>query len=133
MDIFVEFCGKTITLNVVPSLTIKIVKAMLKRKEGIPIKKKFLMGKYALLDNRTLSDYNIQRQSTIIMHLRIRGGDVGLPLYYLLNHPHHDADDNYDDDDVDDIDSNATTIPWGLEEEGNMDDTHNTRPQRRPR
>ena len=47
MQIFVKTPdGKTITLNVVPSLTIKILRKMLKQNEGTPIKEQFLvMGK----------------------------------------------------------------------------------------
>ena len=62
------------------------------------------------------------------MHIRSRGGDISLPLNYFLNHSHHDADedilDDEDDADIDDNDSNATTLPWG-EEQGNRYDIDN--------
>ena len=74
MQIFVQFFKnekiKIITLVAEPNDTIKNIKEIINSKQGIsPLCQKLKFGFKQLENDRTLADYNIQKESTIFLDM----------------------------------------------------------------
>ena len=88
MQIFVKcLTGKTITMEVEKTDTIKSIKAKIQDNEGFPLDQQRLIYRgNELKDMHKLERYNIQKEAIIHLVLRLRGGSTNIDLDLFFYH-----------------------------------------------
>ncbi|CAF1139422.1 unnamed protein product [Adineta ricciae] len=67
--------GQTVTFEVTPHMKVQDLKKLIEEAEGICIdQQRIIFSGMQLEDSKTLSDYNIQKECTLHLVLRLRGG-----------------------------------------------------------
>ncbi len=76
MQIFVrELAGRIITLNIELADSIDKIKEQIQDKLGIPPdQQRLLYAGKQLMENMTIGDYNVQKEATLHLALRLFGG-----------------------------------------------------------
>jgi len=76
MQVFVKtLTGKTISVDVEPDESVESLKAKISEKEGVPVdQQRIIFGGKQLDALKSLSDYDIDDDSTLHLVLRLRGG-----------------------------------------------------------
>ena len=80
MPIFVQVLpGNKITLNVKPETSVKSVKIEIQRRRGVPlVKQRLFFDGQALKACRTLTDYNIRKESTLYLTVDDQRGSMAI-------------------------------------------------------
>ena len=93
--------GKTVEVKVAGHMFVADIKEQLQEIEGMPpVQQRLIYGGQQLEDSVCLHEYGIERESTLYMVLRLRGG--GCVSYYIddsLLHPEYDYDFSMQEDD----------------------------------
>ena len=87
MQVFVKSLNNTFIINTNPSDTIETIKNKIKDKEAIPVKDQILVYNKILENRKTLSDYNIQNESTLelLLPLKSQPEKIKITLKYFCN------------------------------------------------
>ena len=83
MQLFVKtLSGKTISVDVEPDESVESLKAKIAEKEGVPVdQQRLIFGGKQLDSLKSLSDYDIDDDSTLHLVLRLRGGVYEIEIF----------------------------------------------------